>query len=47
MKFSRRASLAFAAATVVPLAPAAAQDGGPIGIAMPTMSFARWMSDRR
>jgi putative multiple sugar transport system substrate-binding protein len=49
MMFSRRASLALATALttvlVLPAVPAAAQDKGTIGIAMPTKSSSRWISD--
>ncbi len=46
MKLSRRALLALATATVaVAGVPAFAQDKGTIGIAMPTKSSARWISD--
>ncbi len=49
MTFSRRASLALATALatvlVLPVAPAMAQDKGTIGIAMPTQSSSRWISD--
>jgi putative multiple sugar transport system substrate-binding protein len=49
MTFSRRASLALASALAtvlaLPVAPAMAQDKGTIGIAMPTKSSSRWISD--
>jgi putative multiple sugar transport system substrate-binding protein len=47
MKLSRRALLALAAATSIIAAPhfAAAQDKGTVGIAMPTKSSSRWISD--
>ncbi len=49
MTFSRRASLAIATALAtvlaLPVAPAMAQDKGTIGIAMPTQSSSRWISD--
>jgi putative multiple sugar transport system substrate-binding protein len=49
MTFSRRASLALATALAtvlaLPVAPAMAQDKGTIGIAMPTQSSSRWISD--
>jgi putative multiple sugar transport system substrate-binding protein len=49
MTFSRRAALALATALgtvlVLPGAPATAQDKGTIGIAMPTQSSSRWISD--
>jgi putative multiple sugar transport system substrate-binding protein len=49
MTFSRRASLALATALatvlVLPVVPAMAQDKGTIGIAMPTKSSSRWISD--
>jgi putative multiple sugar transport system substrate-binding protein len=49
MTFSRRASLALATALAtvlaLPAAPVLAQDKGTIGIAMPTQSSSRWISD--
>ncbi len=49
MTLTRRATLALATALgtvlVLPVAPAAAQDKGTIGIAMPTQSSSRWISD--
>jgi putative multiple sugar transport system substrate-binding protein len=49
MTFSRRASLALATAMAtvlaLPAAPVMAQDKGTIGIAMPTQSSSRWISD--
>jgi putative multiple sugar transport system substrate-binding protein len=49
MTFSRRAGLtlatALAAVLALPAIPAAAQDKGTIGIAMPTQSSSRWISD--
>jgi putative multiple sugar transport system substrate-binding protein len=49
MTFSRRATLALATALTtvlaLPVAPAMAQDKGTIGIAMPTQSSSRWISD--
>lgn len=45
MTLSRRALLALAAAASIMGAPAGAQDKGTIGIAMPTQSSARWISD--
>jgi putative multiple sugar transport system substrate-binding protein len=45
MQLSRRALLALAAAASVMSAPAFAQDKGTVGIAMPTQSSARWISD--
>jgi putative multiple sugar transport system substrate-binding protein len=46
MTFSRRASLALATALcAVTAVPAMAQDKGTIGIAMPTQSSSRWISD--
>jgi putative multiple sugar transport system substrate-binding protein len=49
MTFSRRASLALATALAtvlaLPMVPAMAQDKGTIGIAMPTQSSSRWISD--
>jgi putative multiple sugar transport system substrate-binding protein len=49
MTHSRRATLALATALgtvlVLPVVPAAAQDKGTIGIAMPTQSSSRWISD--
>jgi putative multiple sugar transport system substrate-binding protein len=45
MNISRRALLALAAAVSFAGAPAFAQDKGTVGIAMPTKSSARWISD--
>ncbi len=45
MKLTKRALLAFATASVFIGAPVYAQDKGTIGIAMPTQSSARWISD--
>lgn len=49
MTFSRRASLALATALAtvlaLPAVPVMAQDKGTIGIAMPTQSSSRWISD--
>jgi putative multiple sugar transport system substrate-binding protein len=47
MKLSRRAMLALAAATSIAAAPnfVLAQDKGVVGIAMPTKSSSRWISD--
>ena len=49
MTLTRRATLALATALgtalVLPVVPAAAQDKGTIGIAMPTQSSSRWISD--
>jgi putative multiple sugar transport system substrate-binding protein len=45
MQISRRALLALATAASVMGAPAFAQDKGTVGIAMPTQSSTRWISD--
>ena len=45
MKLSRRALLALATAASLIGAPSFAQDKGTVGIAMPTQSSARWISD--
>ena len=45
MKLSRRALLALATAASFVGAPSFAQDKGTVGIAMPTQSSARWISD--
>ena len=45
MKLSRRALFALATAASIVGAPSFAQDKGTIGIAMPTQSSARWISD--
>lgn len=45
MNFSRRAVLALVSAATLMGAPAFAQDKGTVGIAMPTKSSARWISD--
>ena len=45
MKLTKRALLALATASVFIGAPVYAQDKGTIGIAMPTQSSARWISD--
>jgi putative multiple sugar transport system substrate-binding protein len=45
MKLNRRALLALTAALSIAGAPGFAQDKGTIGIAMPTQSSARWISD--
>ena len=45
MKLTRRALLALATAVTFVGAPVVAQDKGTIGIAMPTKSSARWISD--
>ncbi|MEZ5755555.1 MAG: sugar ABC transporter substrate-binding protein, partial [Paracoccaceae bacterium] len=45
MKLSRRALLALATAASFAGAPSFAQDKGTVGIAMPTQSSARWISD--
>ena len=45
MLLSRRALLALATAATLIGAPTFAQDKGTVGIAMPTKSSARWISD--
>lgn len=45
MRISTAALAAFALATAFAVGPAAAQDKGTIGIAMPTKSSARWIAD--
>ncbi len=46
MQLTRRALLALTtAASLIGVAPVVAQDKGTVGIAMPTKSSSRWISD--